>query len=154
MGVDLKVVAGDVIRFAEGGTLSSQRACKPFILGQNPTFDIGFLQQLMNYGGMVKEFEKVFSGSKDFYGNFQPKYVDTMDLAKMAFAGDESMLSYSLGSICERFGIELADAHDAMADVNATANVFISCVDRLRNVSGTGNTGLIATEKTRTHFKI
>ena len=153
MGVDIKEVAADVIEFAKKSTLSKHKACKPVIIGQNPTFDIGFLQQLMNYAGMTKEFEKTFAGASDFYGNFQPQYIDTIDLSRLAFAHDPTMLSYNLGAICEKFEIELSDAHDAMADVMATTNVLISCTNRLRNNSGEG-TGLIAAEKTRKHFKI
>ncbi len=153
-GVDLKEVASDVIHFAKQSTLSTSRACKPVIIGQNPTFDIGFLQQLMNYGGMLKEFEKTFSGTFDFYGNFQPKYMDTIDLARLAYAHDPDMLSYNLGAICEKFEIELSDAHDAMADVTATTNVLISCADRLRAGTDSSHSGLITTEKTRKYFKI
>ena len=48
------------------------------LVGQNIAFDIGFLQQLMNYAGLAAEFEKTFSGTKDYYGNFQPHYIDTL----------------------------------------------------------------------------
>ena len=32
----------------------------------------------MNYAGLVAEFEKTFAGTKDYYGNFQPHYIDTL----------------------------------------------------------------------------
>ena len=44
-GVDLKKVAGAVLRFAERATLSKGTQCKPVLIGQNITFDIGFLTQ-------------------------------------------------------------------------------------------------------------
>lgn len=57
-GVDMKKVAGEVIAFAKRSTLSKGYQCKPVLVGQNIAFDIGFLQQLMNYAGLAAEFEK------------------------------------------------------------------------------------------------
>ena len=152
-GADLKEIARDVIEFGKRATLTNGRQTKPVLVGQNITFDIGFVQQLMCYAGLMKEFEKVFAGSYDFYGNFQPKYIDTIDLGRLAFANDPTMTSYKLELIAERLGIELDDAHDAGADVTATLNVAIVCSNRLRNNNGTG-ANLQRAEKTRLHFKI
>ena len=102
----------------------------------------------------MKEFEKVFAGKKDFYGNFQPHYIDTIDLARLIFANDPTMTSYKLEIIAERLGLELDDAHDADADVTATLNILRVGTNRLRN--GESNVGEIIQqrEKTRSHFKI
>lgn len=107
----------------------------------------------MAYGGKLKEFAKVFAGITDFWGNFQPHYVDTIDLGKLTFAGDPEVTSYKLELLAERLGIELDDAHDA--DVTATLNVAIVCSNRLRNSDGSSTgAGLQKKEKSRTHFKI
>ncbi|MDL2320203.1 3'-5' exonuclease [Alistipes sp. OttesenSCG-928-B03] len=153
-GHDLAEVADDVLRFAERAALSKGAQCKPLLIGQNITFDVTFLQQLMNYTGKTKEFEKAFAGRKDFYGNFQPHYMDTISLARFAMAHDPQMTSYKLELICERLGISLDDAHDADADVTATLNVAKLLSSRMRNQSG--GDGAILTEggKTRTHFLI
>lgn len=153
-GVDIHEIGKDVIAFAKATTLSNGKNTKPVVIGQNITFDIGFLQQLMNYTGLVKEFEKVFAGKKDFYGNFQPHYIDTIDLARLIFANDPTMTSYKLEIIAERLGLELDDAHDADADVTATLNILRVGTNRLRN--GESNVGEIIQqrEKTRSHFKI
>lgn len=153
MGVDIKEVATSVIEFAKRNTLSKGHQCKPILIGQNITFDIGFLQQIMNYAGLVKEFEKVFSGTNDFYGNFQPHYVDTIDLGRLAFAHLPEVTSYKLELLAERLGVELDDAHDAGADVTATLNVAAVCSARLRQEGGEG-VAIAKKEKTRTHFKI
>lgn len=58
-GVDMKTAAGEIIAFAKRSALSKGNQCKPILIGQNVTFDIGFLQQLMNYAGLVAEFEKL-----------------------------------------------------------------------------------------------
>lgn len=153
-GVNLKEVGESVISFAKRNTLSKGHQGKPILIGQNIPFDIGFLQQLMNYCGLVKEFEKTFSGAKDFYGNFQPHYIDTLFVARMAFAHDSSVTSYKLELIAEHLGIELDDAHDADADVTATLNIGRVCSGRLRNMEGTGEILIQKSEKTRQHFKI
>lgn len=153
-GVDLKQVGEAVIHFAKKNTLSKGHQGKPILIGQNIPFDIGFLQQLMNYTGMLKEFEKVFAGTKDFYGNFQPHYIDTIFIARMALAHDPSVTSYKLELIAERLGIELDDAHDADADVTATLNIGRVCSGRMRNMESEGSILIQKPEKTRQYFKI
>lgn len=153
MGEDLKQVAADVIEFAKCNTLSKGFQCKPILIGQNITFDIGFLQQMINYAGLAKEFEKVFAGTTDFYGNFQPHYVDTIDLGRFAFAHLPDITSYKLEILVQHLGIELDDAHDAGADVTATLHVAAVCSGRLRQEGGAGIT-ITKKEKTRSHFKI
>ena len=152
-GVDLKEVAGAVLRFAERATLSKGTQCKPVLIGQNITFDIGFLTQLMSYAGLTKEYEKTFAGKTDFYGNFQPLYLDTILLARLALAADTGVTSYKLELVAERLGIELDDAHDAGADVAATLEIVRVCAARMRNSEG-AVTETAPKEKTRNHFLI
>ena len=152
-GVDLKEVAEGCVAFmAKHKTGGRNKA--PFLIGQNIVFDIGFLQQLMEYGGQAKEYAKVLRGSIDFYGNFQPTYVDTILLAQLAFANNPDVTSYKLELIAERLGIELIDAHDADADVAATTNVCAVLSKRMRNENGGDGAELSKVEKTRVHFKI
>ena len=152
-GMELSVVAKDVIEFVQRNTLSKGTQCKPIIIGQNITFDLGFLQQMMIYTGQMKEFAKVFAGKEDFHGNFYPHYIDTLNLSRMAFAHRSDITSYKLELLAERLGIELDDAHDAMADVTATLNIAAVCSNRLRQESGSFAT-ISKAEKTRKHFKI
>ena len=152
-GVDLKEVAGAVLRFAERATLSKGTQCKPVLIGQNITFDIGFLTQLMSYAGLTKEYEKTFAGKTDFYGNFQPLYLDTILLARLALAADTGVTSYKLELVAERLGIELDDAHDAGADVAATLEIVRVWAARMRNSEG-AVTETAPKEKTRNHFLI
>lgn len=153
LGVELKTVATEVVEFIKRNTLSKGAQAKPILIGQNIVFDIGFLQQLMNYAGLTKEFEKVVAGSTDFYGNFQSHYVDTIDLGRLAFANNPEVTSYKLEIIAERLGIELDDAHDADADVTATLNVATVYSNRLRN-DESSDAPMQKKEKTRSHFKI
>ncbi|WP_255491146.1 exonuclease domain-containing protein, partial [Dysgonomonas sp. 520] len=97
---------------------------------------------------------KVFAGKIDFYGNFQPHYIDTIDLARLTLANDPTVNSYKLELIAERLNLELDDAHDADADVTATLNIVRVCSGRMRNCEGGGDNGIMKREKTRNHFKI
>ena len=153
MGVDFQKIAFEIIEFGKQATLSKGMQAKPVLIGQNIQFDIGFLQQLINYANAIKEFEKTFAGHKDFYNNFQPHFIDTIDLARLTFANDPQVTSYKLELIAERLGIDLDDAHDASADVTATVNIASVCSGRLRNSEG-GTASVVKKEKTRLHFKI
>lgn len=152
-GLPLEDIAHETLELVKRCTLSKMKVAKPFLIGQNITFDVGFLQQLMEYAGTTKEFAKVFAGHTDFYGNFQPHYVDTIDLGRLALAHDPSVVSYNLEIMSEKLGIELDDAHDASADVMATLNVAIALSQRMRNGAG-GAVISHQSEKTRQHFKI
>ncbi len=153
-GIDMKEIATDIIEFAKRNTLTKGHQTKPVLIGQNITFDIAFLQQLMNYAGLIKEFEKVFAGKFDFYGNFQPHYIDTIDLARMTLADNSQVTSYKLELIAEHLGIELDDAHDAAADVSATLDIVRVCSARMRNGKNKDDVFISKREKTRNYFKI
>ena len=73
-GIPLKQVAAEVIDFARKHTQSKGPRYKPVLIGQNIPFDVGFLQQMMAYAGLQKEFAQVFAGTTDFYGNFQKAF--------------------------------------------------------------------------------
>nr|DAE30171.1 MAG TPA: exonuclease domain protein [virus sp. ct5rm7] len=153
-GADIRKIAETVIAFARRNTLSGGKQCKPVLVGQNIAFDVGFLQQMMNYAGLVAEFEKAFAGTKDYYGNFQPHYIDTLYVGRLAFAADAEVTSYKLELVAPRLGVELDDAHDAAADVTATLDILGVYASRLRNGEG-GAAGLVQKkEKTRKYFKI
>lgn len=152
-GVDLLKVASEIIAFAKRNTMSNGKQCKPFLIGQNIQFDIGFLQQMMNYAGLMTEFEKTIAGTKDYYGNFQPHYIDTILIGRLAFAVDKEVTSYKLEIIASQLGVELDDAHDAAADVTATLDVLGAYTARLRNNDVATMTAQ-PRDKTRKHFKI
>lgn len=154
-GLDITQVAEDLIEFITKNTMSTGRTTKPILIGQNIGFDIGFLQQLMEYAGQPNALKKLFRGHADFYGNFQPTYIDTIILSQFAMCHLPDVTSYKLEIIAERLGIELVDAHDADADVAATTNVAMTFAQRMR-AGENGDTQMVSTktEKTRQHFKI
>lgn len=152
-GVALKQVAAEVIDFVRRHTLSKGARYKPVLIGQNIPFDIGFLQQMMAYAGLQKEFAQAFAGTTDFYGNFQPHYLDSIALARLCLAAEPDITSYKLELVAERLGIELDDAHDADADVTATRQIVVQCGRRLRQSEG-ADVAQQRIPKTRDHFKI
>lgn len=155
-GEDIEKVAADLIQFIADVCPKASKNMKPIIIGQNIPFDEGFLCQMMEYAGLMKEFQKLVRGHVDFYGNWHPDLLDTIHLGQLALCNQENVNSYKLEIMCELLGIELDDAHDADADVSATTNVVAVCAQRMRNSSGEGGESITVskTEKTRKHFKI
>lgn len=89
-------------------------------VGHNVKFDIGFC----NYALALSS----ISWNEFVYENS----LDTEVLSKMAWGltGDEKL---KLGFCCERAKISLTDAHGAMNDTEATADLFRFFCKRLRN---------------------
>lgn len=158
LGKDIAEVAQDALQFIKDNTpVKTPKNMKPFIIGQNIGFDIGFLQQMMAYAGLTDELSKCLRGQVDFYGNFQPLVLDTIVLGQLAMCHLPNVNTYKLDIMCERLGIELDDAHDADADVSATTNVVSVLTQRMRSVGGimTGEALVMSkADKSRKHFKI
>ena len=158
MGKPLEDVCAEICDAIERNTFPVSSANKPVLVGQNPLFDSGFMQQIMVYSGMWARFCKLVRGSKDFFGNFQPVQLDTITLAQMTFGNDKSVMTWKLEMSAEKLNIELDDAHDADADVTATREIVRVLTARMRNSDGNSNAvGSLAVEKReklRDHFKI
>lgn len=93
-------------------------------VGHNVTFDIRFL----NYALGLQDRKNV-----DLW--MYPNIIDTFPLAKMTWGikGDEKL---NLGACCDRAKIRLTDAHGAMNDVEATAELFRWYAKKLRAKKG------------------
>lgn len=158
MGKPLEDVCIEICDFIRNNTFHVVAGNKPFMIGQNPLFDKGFMQQIMLYTNQWGEFCKLVRGSKDFWGNFQPAQLDTIILFQLTFDNDKSVSTWKLEAMAERLGIDLDDAHDADADVTATRESVRVLTSRMREQSGDGKAvGSLATEKReklRDHFKI
>lgn len=156
-GEDIYDVCKEGIEFVKRNTLGKGKAGKPFLVGQNILFDLGFLQQIYVYTGLWNEFSKLLRTSyKDFFGNPTIYCMDTILLSQLAYA-HSPLDSWSLSVLCEKYGIDLDDAHDADADVIATREVLRLNSARLRaSDSDDVNAGTVVTKKkkTREHFKI
>ena len=158
LGKPLEDVCREICEFIARNTLPVVASNKPFMIGQNPLFDKGFIQQIMLYSGMWNDFCKLVRGNKDFWGNFQPAQLDTIILSQLTFDNDKSISTWKLEAMAERLGIDLDDAHDADADVTATREIVRVLTSKMRSESvGNNAVGNLVTEqreKLRDHFKL
>lgn len=158
MGRPIEDVCQDICDFIERNTFNVSASNKPIMIGQNPHFDKGFMQQIMIYTGQWTRFSKLVRGKTDFWGNFQPEQLDTIILSQLTFDNDKSVTSWKLELMAEKLGIDLDDAHDADADVTATREIVRILTARMRENGGNSNAvGSLAVEKRekmRDHFKI
>lgn len=76
------------------------------LVAHNAAFDIGFLKTNLEKNG--KKFDKA--------------YIDTLELSRILYP---NVRSHALGKIAKRLGISLENAHRAVDDARATAEVFM-----------------------------
>ena len=92
----INYVLPDFYKFCYGSTM----------VGHNVSFDIGFIHAI----------------SKKLAYNFDNQLLDTIEIARSKLPG---LKNYKLGTVVERLGIVLDNAHRAINDATATAKVFI-----------------------------
>jgi len=92
----------------------------PILVGQNVEFDMGFLTVF---------FDHFKHDLRDYVFN---TYIDTLALSKLKFALDKSVSQYNLTALSNKFHISLTEAHSALPDVEATAEIFIQMAHLLR----------------------
>lgn len=93
-------------------------------VGHNVSFDIAFLDTALLLEGKSPMTEWMY-----------PNLIDTYSLGKVTWGvtGDEKL---TLTACCERAKIRLTDAHGAMNDVEATADLFRWFMRKLRRKGG------------------
>jgi len=97
------------------------------LLAHNIEFDMSHLQSFL------KENDRPF--------NFKPQNkLDTMQMARVwSMVNGINIKYYSLSFLCEFFEIELNNAHDAMADIDATVKIAKYIVDDLKKKISASN---------------
>lgn len=127
-GLNIKNFISTATKFWESHRISSKKKeiGRLIPVGHNIPFDIRFLNFALS---LQKE------NSIDFW--MYPNFIDTFPLAKLAFGinGDEKI---NLGSSCEKAKIKLTDAHGAMNDVEATADLLRWFMKKMRAKRGEG----------------
>lgn len=108
-GISKKEFIKNMITYFKKAKGGNHPSMKPVVVGHNIPFDIGFMTQLF------KDEKIPFS---DYIADV---FIDTMGDAKRAWP---KISSINLGKCCEEAGIELVNAHRAMPDVLATADLF------------------------------
>lgn len=140
-GKDISVVAQEVLDVFKKANNRQEKSAglKPILVGHNVQFDIGFLVHLISRGlGQSKEatqksLEQVLHGTRDFYDNFQPTYLDTWALCKSWFQDEKELANYKLATVVEKLGIDINNAHRAMNDVISTTEVLRVWLNSMRN---------------------
>lgn len=119
-GLPVEEFVSQMVAFWKKHRASTADIGRSIAVGHNINFDACFLTYALALCGYQWE---------DF---FQEVMVDTMYLGKMVWCltGSEKL---TLGACCERAGISLVDAHGAMNDAEATADLFRFFVRRMRN---------------------
>lgn len=110
---------------------SNSHTKKPILVGHNLGFDIGFLQAIFREVKM--DLSTLVDGTKDYYNNYRPLYIDTIVMSKLTWGNDEMMSNYKLGTCVEKSGGSLNDGHKAINDVIATKELLITFVNKLRS---------------------
>lgn len=148
-GKSIEVVLEEMIEVFKLANPANARNYKPVLLGQNITFDIGFTQHIFQYCG--ENIEKYLNCQKDFFGNFQPIYFDTLYMAKQYYSENNKFTSHKLGLLSDDLGIELVNAHSAQADVEATSDVFRIFIANMKSSTNIGDGDF--SDRARDHFK-
>jgi DNA polymerase III alpha subunit (gram-positive type) len=145
-GKDIDIVVKEVTAFLKDCNVhNSKTGWKPVMVAHNAQFEVKCFQNLA--AGRFK-LSDYFHGQEDFFGNFAPHYIDTLDLAKLLWAQNERQTAYKLSDVLERAGIPLVDAHRAMNDVKPSSDFFQTVINMLRSAERAGITG--AAEVTET----
>lgn len=94
---------------------------KPILVGHNfEKFDLGFLVKLFQFY------------NKNLFDVVDSHVEDTLWDSRKKWGHVDSGPDFKLGTCCSRAGIELVQAHRALADTQATAKLFISLMKSLR----------------------
>lgn len=94
----------------EALTMIAQKCDGCVMVAQNVAFDYSFL---------VNAFHTYDVKDPFFYAK-----LDTIPMAYLRFRKDPEMNSYTLRSLCEKYGIKNEKAHTALADIQATFEIF------------------------------
>lgn len=86
---------------------------RPFIVGYNVNFDMGFIQAWFNTNNIK------------FAEHFQYKSIDVLQLVMtLGYLGVIDPFDNNLKDMCLKFDIDLTNAHTAVADIKATRELY------------------------------
>lgn len=147
-GMEVKEVVKKICEDFSSITLSHTK--KPFLVGHNIGFDIGFLVFMFNYCKV--DIGKYLACNKNNLGQNIPRYIDTEPLSKMKWGNDPNIANFKLGTCIQKAGLDLFDAHSAMNDVKGNKDLLINFTNILRNSGEVVKTESKFT-RFRNHFK-
>lgn len=133
-GLPIKEVVKELCNQFEIANIARTHTKKPALLGHNILFDIGFITKAFLHCRV--DISRYLDCKIDGSGNQIPAHFDTMWLSRMKWGWDESMAKYNLNACCEKAGVVLTDAHNAMNDVIATKELFLYFMNNIRSEGG------------------
>ncbi|MEI7024510.1 ATP-dependent DNA helicase DinG [Paenibacillus sp. y28] len=92
------------------------RVAGRIIVAHNAAFDVGFLQKVL---------------AEEGYLPFDGRVLDTMDLLRILYP---TISSYQLSLVSGAFGISHDRPHQADSDAEATAHIWLKCLDKLQSL--------------------
>lgn len=132
-GIPIGEAVANIIEFFEAHQTGK---AKPVMVGHNLIeFDSYFIENMFIMAG------------KKLYDYVSKKMVDTLDECHKIFP---EAPDFKLGTMCGQFDIELVEAHRALPDTVANAQLWIGMLQRLRNESSGGDSA-IEVERMRYH---
>ena len=152
-GVSLKDAVDQIIELLTKADLTPRnKGSKPIFCAYNSAFDKGFLLQMFTRCNKMKELERLTYGHTDFFGNYQPEFLDIIHLTKMAYGADEGMPNFKLGTCVSKAGIDLSDAHSAFQDTIGMKDMTIKIINTMRSTN-TNNEETVSAGRYRNHFQ-
>lgn len=152
-GVDVHDLVDEMLELLRKADFSPRnKGSKPILVAYNSAFDKGFITQIFEYTKKMGELEKLTYGSKDFYGHYQPEFLDAIHFTKAAFGADSDIPNFKLGTCLEKAGIDLSDAHNAFQDTADMKDMLIKFFGKLR-ATGEGRGEVAAVNNFRKHFQ-
>jgi len=92
----------------------------PVMIAHNAIFDQGMLDFAFH------------TANKNLYEFVDPIFIDTLHLSRLK---DADKSKHNLKAACERFGIEIVNAHRAMDDVEATKQFIVQYFSSVRHAN-------------------
>jgi|SRR5690606_14350330 len=134
-GISVKELVSQIIQLFQNASFTKRKDARPIIVAHNVLFDISFLQQVFAFCKV--NLSDYIQGKEDFYGNFIPQYVDTVEESKRKWNREAGEIKdYKLPTCCQKAGIDLIDGHKAINDTIALKELFIYLTKSLRSQGG------------------
>lgn len=137
-GKDVKAVVNDLITLFTP-LKKYQKFVKPILVGHNiAKFDIKFFKQIFEFC------------NKNLYEYVDEYLFDTQYHARFKWGQNNQIENFKLGTCCTKVGIELTNAHRAMADTEATAKLLTYFINDSRSIKTNSE---VKIERFREKFK-
>jgi DNA polymerase III epsilon subunit-like protein len=137
-GINVKIVVEQMIDMAK--RYKTGKYGLPIFVGHNfAKFDRDFIANMFAFCG---------KNEKDFFDVY---CEDTLRMSENCWP---DMPKHKLSFCCQAAGVELLDAHDALNDTVATAQLFVYLSRRLRNSEVTNQSSSSTTVRKKIQFEI